>query len=110
MHNTLIITFINNIDRETRNLLELLDALKSILKIQCILITWLIDIGKKFRGLYHLLCDEIMLFIPVENHNSSDIEITKGINNLKLIKIFLIESQTLQIKLNSYAVYFIHLL
>ena len=62
MRNTPIITFMNKMDRETRDPLELLDELESVLDIQCAPITWPIGMGKSFRGVYHLLRDEIMLF------------------------------------------------
>src|ERR1700716_2799524 len=62
MRNTPIITFINKMDRETCDPLELLDELESVLKIECAPVTWPIGMGKSFRGVYHLLRDEIMLF------------------------------------------------
>jgi peptide chain release factor 3 len=62
MRNTPIITFMNKMDRETRDPLELLDELESVLEIQCAPVTWPIGMGKSFRGVYHLLRDEIMLF------------------------------------------------
>ncbi|MFX5521624.1 GTP-binding protein, partial [Acinetobacter baumannii] len=46
MRNTPIITFLNTRDRETRDSLELLDELESVLKIQCAPVTWPIGMGK----------------------------------------------------------------
>ena len=40
MRNTPIITFMNKMDRETRDPLELLDELESVLDIQCAPVTW----------------------------------------------------------------------
>ena len=57
MRNTPIVTFMNKMDRETRDPLELLDELESVLKIQCAPVTWPIGMGKNFRGVYHLLRD-----------------------------------------------------
>src|SRR5476649_1164761 len=62
MRNTPIITFVNKMDRETRDPLELLDELESVLQIECAPVTWPIGMGKSFRGVYHLLRDEILLF------------------------------------------------
>ena len=64
MRNTPIITFMNKMDREVRDPLELLDEVESVLKIQCAPVTWPIGMGKTFRGVYHLLRDEILLFAP----------------------------------------------
>ena len=54
MRNTPIVTFMNKLDRECRDPLELLDELESVLKIQCAPVTWPIGMGKNFRGVYHL--------------------------------------------------------
>jgi peptide chain release factor 3 len=50
MRHTPIITFMNKLDRETRDPLELLDELETVLKIGCAPITWPIGMGKTFRG------------------------------------------------------------
>src|ERR1035441_9743500 len=50
MRNTPILTFMNKMDRETRDPLELLDELESVLDIQCAPVTWQIGMGKSFRG------------------------------------------------------------
>ena len=55
LRETPIITFINKMDRETREPIELLDEIEKILKIKCAPITWPIGMGKGFKGIYHLL-------------------------------------------------------
>jgi peptide chain release factor 3 len=57
LRDTPIITFINKLDREGREPIELLDEVESVLKIQCAPITWPIGMGKRFKGVYHLLDD-----------------------------------------------------
>ena len=54
LRDTPIITFINKMDREVREPLELLDEIESILKIHCAPVTWPIGMGKRFQGVYHL--------------------------------------------------------
>lgn len=61
MRTTPIITFINKLDRETREPIELLDEIENILKIQCAPITWPIGRGKNFKGIYHIEQDKIYL-------------------------------------------------
>jgi len=98
MRNTPIITFMNKMDRETRDPLELLDELESVLKIQCAPVTWPIGMGKNFRGVYHLLRDEIMLFKAGEERANADVEIIKGIDNPKLASMFPLEIEQLKME------------
>ena len=62
LRDTPILTFMNKLDRETRNPLELLDEVESELKILCAPITWPIGSGKSFKGIYHILRDEVILY------------------------------------------------
>src|SRR3954454_309458 len=79
MRATPIVTFMNKMDRETRDPLELLDEVESVLKIECAPVTWPIGMGKNFRGVYHLIKDEIMLFKAGEEKADGAYEIIKGI-------------------------------
>ena len=88
MRDTPIITFMNKMDRETRDPLELLDEVESVLGIQCAPVTWPIGMGKRFRGVYHLLRDEILLFVPGSERADQTFEVIKGIDNPKLIEMF----------------------
>src|SRR5450830_517644 len=98
MRNTPIVTFMNKMDRETRDPLELLDELESVLKIQCAPVTWPIGMGKSFRGVYHLLRDEIMLFKAGEERADGNVEIIKGIDNPKLVEMFPLEIEQLKME------------
>jgi peptide chain release factor 3 len=91
MRNTPIITFINKMDRETRDPVELLDEVESVLNIQCAPVTWPLGMGKTFRGVYHLLRDEILLFAAGEERADQDFEIVKGIDNPRLGEMFPLE-------------------
>ncbi len=91
MRSTPIITFINKMDRETRDPVELLDEVETVLNIQCAPVTWPLGMGKTFRGVYHLLRDEIMLFTPGEERVTGEFEIIKGINNPLLAERFPME-------------------
>ncbi len=91
MRNTPIITFMNKMDREVRNSLDLLDEVESVLNIQCAPVTWPIGMGKTFRGVYHLLRDEIMLFAAGEERDTQEFEIIKGIDNPRLAEMFPLE-------------------
>jgi peptide chain release factor 3 len=88
MRDTPIITFMNKMDRETRDPLELLDEVESVLGIQCAPVTWPIGMGKTFRGVYHLLRDEILLFVPGSERADQTFEVIKGIDNPRLQEMF----------------------
>ncbi len=98
MRNTPIITFMNKMDRETRDPLELLDELESVLDIQCAPVTWPIGMGKTFRGVYHLLRDEIMLFAAGSEKADQTFEVIKGIDNPRLEEMFPLEIEQLKME------------
>ncbi len=98
MRSTPIVTFMNKMDRETRDPLELLDEVESVLQIQCAPVTWPLGMGKTFRGVYHLLRDEIMLFEAGAERADQEFEIIKGINNPRLAQMFPLEIERLKME------------
>jgi peptide chain release factor 3 len=81
LRDTPIITFMNKMDRDTRNAVDLLDEVESVLNIQCAPITWPIGMGKVFRGVYHLLRDEVILYQTGKGSILVKHEIIKGLDN-----------------------------
>ena len=79
MRATPILTFMNKLDRETRDPTELLDEVESVLQIRCAPVTWPIGSGKRFRGVYHLLRNEVLLFTAGE---SQSVEVVQGLDAL----------------------------
>lgn len=53
LHNTPIITFVNKLDRDSLEPIEILDQIEKELKLSCIPITWPISCGKNFKGVFH---------------------------------------------------------
>ncbi|WP_459722749.1 peptide chain release factor 3 [Sideroxyarcus sp. TK5] len=98
MRDTPIVTFMNKMDREVRDPLELLDEVESVLKIQCAPVTWPLGMGKTFRGVYHLLKDEILLFTPGEERADGEVEVIKGIDNPVLVERFPLEIEQLKME------------
>lgn len=78
LRNTPIITFINKMDREVRDPLELLDEIESVLNIHCAPVTWPIGMGKRFHGVYHLINDEVLRFSAGEEKADQDFETLRG--------------------------------
>jgi len=61
LRDTPIMTFVNKMDRESREVIELLDEVESVLKIECAPMNWPIGSGKRFRGVYRLHDDSVHL-------------------------------------------------
>lgn len=87
LRNTPIITFINKMDRDSRDAIELLDEIETILKIRCAPITWPIGMGRDFKGVYHLYEDTVYLYEPGKNTIQQEGTKISGLNNPELDKI-----------------------
>lgn len=81
LRDTPIITFINKMDREGRDPLELIDEVESVLNIHCVPITWPIGMGKGFKGVYHLHEDRIYLYKGDKSGKLGDIETIEGLTS-----------------------------
>ncbi|WP_290611051.1 peptide chain release factor 3 [Arsukibacterium sp. UBA3155] len=86
LRDTPIITFMNKMDRDIRDPVDLLDEVESVLKIACAPITWPIASGKEFKGVYHILRDEVILYKSGMGHTIQDLDVIKGLNNPELDK------------------------
>ncbi len=84
LRDTPIVTFINKLDREGRDPLELLDEVEDVLKIRCAPITWPIGMGKGFKGVYHLVNNQIHLFSATHGGKIQTGEVIEGLDNPKL--------------------------
>jgi peptide chain release factor 3 len=87
LRDTPIITFINKLDREGREPIELLDEVEDILKIRCAPITWPIGMGKNLKGVFHLQNDSVHLFSASDSDKISSGEVIQGIDNPRLDEI-----------------------
>ncbi|CAM3866944.1 peptide chain release factor 3 [Rheinheimera salexigens] len=86
LRDTPILTFMNKMDRDIRDPVDLLDEVESVLNIACAPISWPIGSGKEFKGVYHILRDEVILYKSGLGHTIQDVNIIKGINNPELDK------------------------
>ena len=64
MRNTPIMTFINKLDRDGLSPLDILSDIEEKLQIECAPLSWPIDMGKRFRGVYNLYHRQLHLFSP----------------------------------------------
>lgn len=87
LRDTPIFTFINKLDREGRDPIELLDEVEDILKIACAPVTWPIGMGKNFKGVYHLYKDSVHLFDPNHGGKINTGEVIQGLDNPRLDEV-----------------------
>ena len=87
LRDTPILTFINKLDREGKEPIELLDEVESVLNIECSPITWPIGMGKGFKGVYHLLENKVYLFESGKNASIGENTLIDGIDNTHLDEV-----------------------
>ena len=57
-----IFTFVNKLDRETRDPFDLVQELEDVLGLPAVPVTWPIGCGLTFEGIYDLLTNEVVLY------------------------------------------------
>lgn len=75
MRRTPVIIFVNKLDREGRDPFEILDELEQELKIKVRPLSWPINIGAKFKGVYNIYEHSLDLFTPNKQRVSERVEI-----------------------------------
>ena len=75
MRNTPVIIFINKMDREGRDPFDLLDELEKELQIQVRPLSWPINQGVKFKGVYNIYEQKLDLFTPDKQRVTEKVEI-----------------------------------
>jgi peptide chain release factor 3 len=84
LRTTPIVTFMNKLDRDVLDPLEVMDEVETVLNIACAPITWPIGMGKEFKGVYHLLRDEVFLYQSGQGHTIQEVRTIKGLDNPEL--------------------------
>jgi peptide chain release factor 3 len=79
LRDTPIMTFINKLDRDGREPLDLLDEIEKVLKITCAPVTWPIGMGRELRGIYHLLEDRIYAYQAAGRGRAGTNEVIEGL-------------------------------
>ena len=84
MRNTPVIIFINKMDREGRDPFDLLDELEQELQISVRPLSWPINQGVRFKGVYNIYENKLDLFTPDKQRVTEKVEI--DINSEELEK------------------------
>ena len=75
MRNTPVIIFINKMDREGRDPFDLLDELEKELEIKVRPLSWPINQGVKFKGVYNIYEHKLDLFTPDKQRVTEKVEV-----------------------------------
>ena len=73
MRDTPVIVFINKMDRDGKNRFDLLEEIEKELKISLHPMTWPINSGKDFKGVYNIDDKSLVLFTPNTKASDEDV-------------------------------------
>jgi len=72
LRDTPILSFINKMDRDIRDPIDVLDEIETVLKIDAAPINWPLGMGKEFKGVYNLYTDTIHVYQQGKGHTLPD--------------------------------------
>lgn len=87
LRDTPILSFINKLDREAREPVELFDEIESVLKIVAAPINWPLGMGFDFKGVYNLYTDTIHLYQKGQGHTISEDRQIKGLHSAEAAEL-----------------------
>ncbi len=83
MRKTPVIVFVNKMDREGKDPFDLLDEIEAELQIKVRPLSWPIDMGQRFKGVYNLYEKKLDLYTPSKQVVTESVEF-KDINSPEL--------------------------
>ncbi len=87
LRDTPILAFINKMDRDIREPIELLDEIETVLNIKAAPINYPIGMGKEFKGVYNLYTDTIHLYQQGMGHTIQEDVQVKGLHSPEADKV-----------------------
>ena len=81
LRDTPIFTFVNKLDRDIRDAIDVLDEIETVLKIKCAPINWPLGMGKEFKGVYNLYKDTIHVYRHGQGSQLHEVEVIEGIDS-----------------------------
>ena len=79
--NTPIITFVNKMDREVQQPLDLMDEIERELGMTVVPFTWPVGMGKTFRGVYDRRAEQMRVFAAGDDKRGGEEEMLAGLDN-----------------------------
>ena len=96
MRNTPVMTFINKLDREGMEPLEILGQIEEKLQIECAPLSWPIGMGKTFKGVYNLYRKQLHLFTPGHDRRTQEMEVINDLADHRLDELLGRQADTLR--------------
>lgn len=87
LRDTPILTFINKMDRDIRDPIEVLDEVESVLKIKGAPINWPLGMGKEFKGVYNFYTDTVHVYQHGKGHTIPDDIQIQGLDSPEFDKL-----------------------
>ncbi len=81
LRDTPIFTFVNKLDRDIRDPIEILDEIETVLNIRCAPINWPLGMGKEFKGVYNLYEDKIHVYQQGQGNQIPDEVVIDGLDS-----------------------------
>ncbi len=81
LRTTPIVSFVNKMDRDIRDAIDLLDEIESVLNIRAAPVNWPIGMGKEFKGVYDLYADHIIVYVQGRGQILSEHRIIQGLES-----------------------------
>src|SRR5688500_11591163 len=97
MRDTPVIVFVNKLDRDGKNRFDLLEEIEKELKISLHPMTWPINSGKDFKGVYNLYDKNLLLFtantkaaeedsLTIDNLNDKTLDVKIGEKDAEILR------------------------
>ncbi len=87
LRDTPILTYINKLDREGRDPIEILDEVEAVLGIKCAPVTWPIGMGKRFKGVFDMRTQTTHIFSSTHGGKIQQGELIAGLDNPRLDEV-----------------------
>ena len=85
---TPIITFINKMDREVREPMDLVDEIERVLEMPVVPCSWPVGMGKQFHGVIDVRSNRMRVFRPGDDRVTGDDEIIQNLDDPEIAQRF----------------------
>ncbi|WP_250464753.1 peptide chain release factor 3 [Microbulbifer litoralis] len=87
LRTTPILSFINKLDRDIRDPIEVMDEIEEVLDIQAAPINWPLGSGQHFKGVYNLYTDTIHVFRQGQGHTIPEDTRIQGLDSAEATEL-----------------------